>query len=324
MVALPQSVLPALCAVCWAVPTGCFHLLSAALAVVGVAAAHLCANLLDDYFDYRNAGIESRERLQRAGMRARIGKANYLAEGRATLEETLRAACCFGVVALAAGLYVFFHWQTSPSMRGGWPVVLLAGAGGLLAYFYSAKPLMLCYRGLGELTTGLIFGPLLMAGMAYASCGMVPTAIWPLSVAVGLLVVNILYTHSIMDADPDHSVGKTTLATLLATSRRMLAASFCFCFLPYVCVACSVPVGGWGVLATVVTLPAAVGLYRLMVSYTSTEGILPEEQPRWWMGPMPNWEAIEAAGIGWFMLRWYLARNLLGGFVVLLALAAFL
>jgi 1,4-dihydroxy-2-naphthoate octaprenyltransferase len=29
-----------------------------------------------------------------------------------------------------------------------------------------------------------------------------------------------------------------------------------------------------------------------------------------WMGPMERFDEIQKAGIGWFMVRWYLARNL--------------
>ena len=72
---LPQSVTPSLVGICLAFASGGGVWWAAVIGVVGVVAAHLSVNLLDDYFDYRNAGIESREQLVRAGMRARIGKA---------------------------------------------------------------------------------------------------------------------------------------------------------------------------------------------------------------------------------------------------------
>lgn len=323
-VALPQSVTPAVLAICLSAHSEHFCLWTALVSLVGIAFAHLSVNLLDDYFDYRNAGIESRQKLHRAGMRARIAKATYLAEGEATLEQTFRTACLFGCIAVGAGAAVFCHWQQM-SPQGGMPILLLAGLGGLLGFFYSAKPLMLCYRGLGEMTTGIIFGPLLILGMNYASCGTFSSGVAWISIAVGLLVTNILYTHSIMDAEPDRSVGKKTLATLLATPKRMLLGVCLLNFLPYACVVLGVALGhcpAW-FLMCLATLPMAVALYRLMRRYV--EASAPDHPtPHWWMGPMANWDAIANAGLDWFMIRWYLSRNLLTFFVLILAVVCFL
>jgi len=39
---------------------------------------------------------------------------------------------------------------------------------------------------------------------------------------------------------------------------------------------------------------------------------------------MTRWDEITAEGIGWFMVRWYLARNLIMGFSIFIIIAAFL
>ena len=36
----------------------------------------------------------------------------------------------------------------------------------------------------------------------------------------------------------------------------------------------------------------------------------------WWFGPMANWQNICAQKLDWFMVRWYLARNLLVWFSI--------
>lgn len=320
--ALPQSVTPAIVAICIAYACGkdCSWI-CAVVALVGVVCAHLSIDLLDDYFDYRNAGLETRERLARAGMRARIGKAQYLAEGRATLKETFTVAALFGVVALICGVVVFCF--------RGWPIVWFAVAGAFLGYFYSAPPFKLCYHGMGELITGLMFGPLLMPGMCYAVCGELPAAIWWISAALGLLVVNILFTHSIMDREPDISVGKSTLAVLLSPEgttrkRSLMMVSFVFTFFPYLLMAVAVvvtTVSKWTLLVFV-TLPMAVALSKLTHDFLYH----PEREVkrRWWMGPMSQWKDIEAAGIEWFMIRWYLARNLISFFALIIAISLFI
>ena len=319
--ALPQSVIPALMAMCAACATGRATWWCAMVALVGIAAAHLSIDLLDDYFDYRNAGIDTRERLARAGMRARIGKAQYLADGKATLKETLRVALVFGGVAIVCGVVIFVY--------RGWPIVVFAGMAAFMGYFYSAPPFKLCYHGLGEVLTCLMFGPLLMSGMAYATCGEVPAEVWWLSVPTGLLVGNILFTHSILDRQADISVGKRTFAVLLSPDeeprrRALLGASGCFNFVPYIIMVVGVAVGNlspW-VLITLIPLPMSISLCRLMKDFLYH----PERsaERRWWMGPMSQWEAICKGGIEWFMIRWYLSRNILSLFAVLGAVAVFL
>lgn len=319
--ALPQSVIPTVVAVCMAfAEKGNGNWLCAAMSLVGVVCAHLSTNLLDDYFDYRNAGITSREKLVRAGMRARLGKAQYLADGKATLKQTFLVAAAFGVVALLCGSVVLYVQ--------GWPIACFALAGAFLGFFYSAPPLKLCYRGLGELLTGIMFGPLLMGGTYYAVSGTLSGSIWWVSSALGLLVVNILYTHSIMDRQPDISVGKTTLAVLLSPNETpqhglLMTFSCLFTYLPYALVAAAVPCASlnpWTLLVFV-TLPMAATLSKLVYDYLYH----PEAEPkrRWWMGPMSQWDEIQQAGIGWFMIRWFLARNIISFFALIVAIAIF-
>lgn len=338
-VALPQSVTPAVASICFAAGSVAQHralgdamadnihfsLLLSLVALVGVICAHLSVNLFDDYFDYKNAGLESRQRLHRAGMRARIAKATYLAEGQATMKQTRVAACTFATIAIVMGVVCF-------AFRG-WLVLALAAVGGILGFFYSAKPLALGYRGLGELVTGLIFGPLLMLGVSYAACGYFPEGIGYAGCAIGLLVINILYTHSIMDADADRSVSKQTLATLLATPKKMLIASAVFNFFPFVLIILGVALSllsPWFLL-TLLTMPMGLKLFMLMRQFvhekqTSVAGQPSRDNPlqrHWWMGPMDNWNAIVESDLDWFMLRWYLARNYLTFFVIITAIVAF-
>ncbi len=42
------------------------------------------------------------------------------------------------------------------------------------------------------------------------------------------------------------------------------------------------------------------------------------------MGPMEMWDAIKESGIEWFMIRWYLARNLISVFALIVAILAWL
>ena len=152
--ALPQSMLPALVAVFMAVGSDHFSVGLSLVAVFGVMLAHLSVNLFDDYFDYQFHSEDVREQTVAEGQRARIAKSPYLTSGEVTPRKLFFVASLFGLAALLLGCIVFVT-------RGMIPLYI-ALAAGFLGFFYSGKPIRFCYHGLGELVTGLIFGPMLM------------------------------------------------------------------------------------------------------------------------------------------------------------------
>ncbi len=301
--ALVQSVLPAFLAVWVAHSEPGFSLLCAILAVIGIAFAHLGMNLLDDYFDYRKKGAQIRDHLAAAGFRARIAKCPYLTSGAATEKDLLLAIGVFGALALACGAVIF-------ALRG-LPILYITLIAGFLGYSYSGPPLRLGYLGLGELVIVLMFGPCLMAGAYVSACGTFSPYILFLSAPIGLWVGNIVYTHSIMDCEPDRSVHKMTLAVLLNSKAGMLAVSACFIFLPYLIIIAGIVCKYLSVwyLTVLISLPMAIGLWRMMLVFVKNPKQVVER--KWWMGPIERWKEICEADLQWFMVRWFTARNLL-------------
>ncbi|MDR0733611.1 MAG: prenyltransferase [Dysgonamonadaceae bacterium] len=313
---LPQSLLPAVLAVCLASQAPGFSVYLGALAVLGVIMAHLSLNLFDDYFDYRVKGAEFRDAMARKGFRARIAKCHYITSGQTTLNRLLIACLAFGFIALAAGSVIWWF-------RGGF-ILWLTIAAAVLGISYSGAPLRLSYHGLGDVVIGVMFGSLSMTGVYYAACGHFDRSIAFISVPVGLLVANIVYTHSIMDYEPDREAGKMTFAVLLKSRRRML---FCLLLLllgSYGCIIGGVWTGYLSkyYLFTLLTVPMAVHLFYLMVVFVRQ----PDKKfsPRFWMGPMGDWKRIETYRLDWFMIRWLLSRNLLSFFCLILIVIGFL
>ena len=301
--ALPQSVLPALVAVFMAVGHEGFSVVWSIIAVLGVMLAHLSVNLFDDYFDYQFHSEEVREQTVAEGQRARIAKSPYLTSGEVTPRQLFIVASLFALAAILLGCIVF--------VKRGLIPVYIALAAGFLGFFYSGKPIRFCYHGLGELVTGLIFGPLLMAGVHYAACGELNTGVWVVAVAVGLWVVNILYTHSIMDATADRKVGKKTLSEVLKVRPLQLAASAVFNFTPYIILLVSLITGSLhSVFAAIfLILPLSIALFYLLYQFCYH----PEREfrRRWWYGPIEHWDQISENHLQWFAIRWFLARNIL-------------
>lgn len=324
--ALVQSVMPALLAVVVAFAAGGAVWWIAILAVLGVECAHLAMNLADDYFDYKVDMKGDRDKVIRQGFRAMTAKYPYLTDGSETLKSTAGAIAAFSVCAFLCGGAIFAYriinnGFTGP--EGAWWIVAIVAVCAFLGFFYSGPPLKLAYRGIGELIIGVIFGPLLMTGVYYACCGRVDSDIVFISIPVGLLVLNILFTHSFIDMPGDAQSNKMTFARLLGSNKACLVFSAIFIFAPFLMIVAAVVFGYLhpAYLAVLIVLPRAVWLFRSLVLFSKGE-MMEVPNPRKWLGPMPDWEAIRAAHIDWFLARWFCARNLLSGFCLVTGIVA--
>jgi len=325
---LVQSALPSLLAVVLAVGQDGFCWWLALLAVIGVMAAHLGMNLADDYFDYKVDMLGDRDRIIRQGFRAMTAKYPYLADGSRTLSDTLRAILAYGGFALLMGLVIVVCrcWVSAlQAPHGIWPILLIVAVTLVLGVFYSAPPLKFGYRGLGELVIGIIFGPLLMMGVYYAAAGTLQPDVAMVSIPVGLLVTNILFTHSFIEKKGDEASNKMTLARLIGNDQGNLIASLLINLLPFAMIVAAVLLGIMHplYLLTFLVLPRALWLFRTLVWFTRGEDDKHQEQlqnPPKWVGQLTQWANIQKAGLCWFMARWLTARNLLSGFCFVIAL----
>lgn len=310
-IALPQSILPALLAFAMAGTHPDFSWWLGLVALFGIICAHLGMNLADDYFDYKVKSGENRNEMAAEGMRARIAKYPYLTSGQATVKQLAGAIVVFLLIASVCGAVILYF--------RGINILYLALIAGFLGISYSGWPFRLCYHGYGELVIGLMFGPLLMIGMQYAAAGVFDATIVLVSVPVGLLVTNIVYSHSIMDAIPDEKVGKMTFARLLAKPKWMIFFSGIFNLVPFVIIAVGVTLGllHWAYLSIFILLPMAIYLVDSLNQFVHHNTVDIHLKP--WMGPMGEFDKYREVGIDWFMLRWLIARNLVTFFCLILA-----
>ena len=163
-----------------------------------------------------------------------------------------------------------------------------------------------------------MFGPLLMIGMAYAAANQLTLDLILVSVAVGLLVIDIVYVHSVLDVRTDTLSSRKSFAVILRKKWAMLVALACFAIAPFL-----IMIGGvladilhWSVLATLLLLPVAVHLVYSTYCFLYEKPI--QMEPRWWMGPMGDWEKYKEADMDWFLFRWLVARNLVTFFCLIL------
>ncbi|MEE0266739.1 MAG: prenyltransferase [Bacteroidales bacterium] len=311
---LTQSMLPAILAVVIAINEAEFNIFLAILAVLGVVSAHLGMNLADDFFDYKVNTAESRKELSRQGIRARIVKYPYLTSNESTLQDLKKAIVLFLLFAAIMGGIIL-------TVRFNWLIVLIAFLTLFLGISYSGFPFKFSYIGLGELVIGIIFGPLLMMGVYIASANRLDSSVVLASIPVGLLVVNILFTHSFIDKKADESANKMTFARLLKTNKANLTASVLFNFIPYLIIVAGVVLKYLHPLYLLIflVLPRSIWLIKSLFDFAKSENANVAKPPKY-MGNMGNWEKFQIAGVDWFMARWLGARNILSLFCIVIIL----
>lgn len=311
---LAQSMLPAILAVVIAINEAEFNIFLAILAVLGVVSAHLGMNLADDFFDYKVNTAESRKELSRQGIRVRIVKYPYLTSNESTLQDLKKAIVLFLLFAAIMGGIIL-------TVRFNWLIVLIAFLTLFLGISYSGFPFKFSYIGLGELVIGIIFGPLLMMGVYIASANRLDSSVVLASIPVGLLVVNILFTHSFIDKKADESANKMTFARLLKTNKANLTASVLFNFIPYLIIVAGVVLKYLHPLYLLIflVLPRSIWLIKSLFDFAKSENANVAKPPKY-MGNMGNWEKFQIAGVDWFMARWLGARNILSLFCIVIIL----
>ncbi|CAG0974855.1 1,4-dihydroxy-2-naphthoate octaprenyltransferase [Burkholderiales bacterium] len=177
-------------------------LLTAILALL----AHAAVNVLNDYFDHRNGtDLFNTQRVFPF-----TGGSRFIQNGVISAETTRRFGLLLFLAVIPGGLVL---------VLASGPGLLLIGALGLgVGWAYSAPPLQLASRGLGELAVAAGW-LLVVLGADYVQRG--AFAWQPLGAGLGfaLLVANLLYLNQFPDVQADARAGKRTLVVRLGVGR---------------------------------------------------------------------------------------------------------
>jgi 1,4-dihydroxy-2-naphthoate octaprenyltransferase len=171
-----------------------------ALATLTLACmAHAAGNVLNDVHDALSGADAANTR----GLFPFTGGTRLIQQGVVSVQQTRDLARALLWVLVPAGVWLAL--KTSPA-------VLWVGAAGLfLGWAYSARPLALMSRGLGELAVAAAWS-LVVIGADAVQRGSVFIVPVLTSLSYGLMVANILLINGVPDAHADASVGKATLA----------------------------------------------------------------------------------------------------------------
>jgi 1,4-dihydroxy-2-naphthoate octaprenyltransferase len=171
-------------------------------ATVLAVLAHAAGNVLNDLHDARNGA----DAANRGGIFPFTGGSRLIQNGVVSEHDTAELARALLVFLVPAGLLL--------AVKTGGGVILLGAVGLGLAWAYSAPPLKLMSRGLGELTVALAWF-LVVVGADYVQRGQF--FLIPASAALGfaLMVAALLLINGFPDATADAHVGKRTLVVRL-------------------------------------------------------------------------------------------------------------
>jgi 1,4-dihydroxy-2-naphthoate octaprenyltransferase len=210
-----------------------------ALALVALTLLHATANLANDYYDHLSGNDEANVSFAHPF----TGGSRVIQQGAVDPLEMLVAALVS--LYLGCGIGVYLVWVT------GWPLLVLGLIGAASGFFYSAPPVKLGYRGLGEISILLNFGVLPVLGAFYVQTESFSAGAAVAGATVGLLMTNVLWINQFQDAEADAAVGKRNWVVRLGRRRAALVHAGLF-GLAYAAVA-------GGILWHVLPVGAALG-----------------------------------------------------------------
>jgi len=169
------------------------------LCLIGLFLAHSGADLLNDYYDYKN-GLDTKNYF----------RAKYLPhpilEGLISEKSLLRLIISHYLIALIIATYLTI-------LRG--PLILLFTILGIFfGYAYQAGP-KLKYFALGEISTLIVWGPLMVGGSYFAITGEINFYVFLISIPYALMVMLILLGKHMDKYESDKKLGVKTLPVLI-------------------------------------------------------------------------------------------------------------
>jgi 1,4-dihydroxy-2-naphthoate octaprenyltransferase len=228
-------------------------LLKALLTVLFALIAHAGANVVNDYYDALNGSDAANQ--QR--LFPFTGGSRFIQNGVLSLRETRLFGYALLAAVIPAGL-----WLTAQSAPG---LIWIGLAGLMIGWAYSAPPLQLMARGVGE--AAIVGGWLLIVlGTDFVQRGTLAALPLVAGLPFALLVAAILYLNQFPDAQADAVAGKRTLVVRLGLQRARwgywLLTGAAYLWLALALVAGALPV--WCALGLLPAVPSFMAARQLL------------------------------------------------------------
>lgn len=254
---LTASVIPVALGGLLALKESNFNLEYFILSIISIIFLQGSVNLLNDHDDFINK-VDTKESHSSSGV---------VVEGLLTLKEVHRCGIILLILGCLIGMFLAYNV--------GITIFILGIVGTLCGYFYTGKPLMLKYRGLGAPLVFIIFGPLMTLGGYYLQMEKFTLQSFIISIPTALLTTAILHVNDIRDIKHDKKAGIKTLSinvgytnaqiiysSLIVLSYISLILMIILRYIPYLSVIC------------LLTVPAAIeNINKLRIAKDSSDYI---------------------------------------------------
>lgn len=239
--------------------------LNASLAVVTMLfalVAHAGVNVVNDYYDACN-GSDARNTQRIFPF---TGGSRFIQNGVLTQRATARFGFALLAAVIPAGAWLTLHSEAG---------LLAIGAAGLfIAWAYSAEPLKLNSRGLGELCVAIGFA-LIVVGTDFVQRKTFSATAFNAALPYAWLVTAILYINQFPDRAADAAAGKRHWVVRLAPRQAAwgyaLLALLAYAWLTISVVQGYLPAAA---LAALATLPLSLRAQQQLTRYADTPGEL--------------------------------------------------
>jgi 1,4-dihydroxy-2-naphthoate octaprenyltransferase len=169
------------------------------LALLAIMAIHSSANLSNDYFDHLSGNDWANKNPTPFS-----GGSRYIQKGILSPKVMLLAAFVALAAGSALGVVIILLTQSL--------FILILGLLGMFGgFFYTAPPLKLGYRYIGEIIIALLFGLLPVYGSYYLQTGLIDVVPLLPGCVVGILIFLVIFVNEFPDLKADAAVDKRTL-----------------------------------------------------------------------------------------------------------------
>ncbi|KAF2071664.1 hypothetical protein CYY_007018 [Polysphondylium violaceum] len=177
-----------------------FDLVIFILTVFGGLSLQCIGNLVNSFYDYKIGADVKDQAADRTMFDFGLSESHITKMISLFLVNSL--LCLVGVILRIDNLKVIFV-----------EIVPLCLVGLLLTIFYTAAPFSLKYKGLGDLTILLTFGPLLVQGAFACQTNYRDFSVYIYSIPLALTIDSVLHVNNTRDIKADKQAGATTLAS---------------------------------------------------------------------------------------------------------------
>lgn len=247
---------------------GCgFDPLRAAVTVALAVLAHAAANAWNDHHDALNGADAANP----APLSPFTGGSRVIQSGAASAADARRLALGLAGLVVLGGLWL--------ALGAGTSLLAIGAAGLVLGWAYSAPPLRLMARGMGEVTVALAWW-LVVMGAYHSQRAQWQVVAMVSAIPFALLVANILLINGLPDAPWDARVGKRTLAVRLGpvgvAALYTALALLAYGVLGVAVVALIAPATAWwGLLSLPLSWMAAGRLWRHVARGSPVQALRP-------------------------------------------------